>query len=644
MRKFLFSSAFISSSVAWIPTASAAEVQVETSPLEHLVVTATRATQGVSTTVLGSSVTVLEPDDIEGRQTRVVSDVLRDVPGVAISRLGAVGGLTQVRVRGTEGNHVLVLIDGMEVSDPFVGEFDFATLIADQVARIEVLRGQQSALYGSDAIGGVIHYMTADGTESPGFRARLEGGSFGSWDGSARFAGASETFDYAINAGYQTTDGVATSRFGTREVGAENSALSARFGFAPTPDLRFKAIARYAYTDAETNSQDFSGTFGVPPFGFVVDTEDHYRNKALNGLIRGELESFDDHWVNAIAVQGVDATRDSYAGSDRDGGNEGSRFKASYESTLAFGEAVAQSLTLAFDFEREQRQNTGPFLNPAQELEREIDNTGIVAQYDVTIGEHIGLGAALRHDDNDRFDDADTYRVQASYLFDSGTRLHAAAGSGIKNPGTFELFGFDPNSFIGNPDLKPERSEGWEVGVEQSLADRSVLLGATYFDNTLRDEIFTIFRFPSFTSSPANRTTQSTQNGYELYASARLGSAWSIDAAYTQLNARENGVEEVRRPPHSGSLNVGWQPIDRLGLNLTVRYNGEMQDSNFTGIGGPRVTLSEFTLVNLGADYRVSDKAQIYARVENLLDEDYEEVYTYKTAGPAGYLGVRLSF
>ena len=147
-----------------------------------------------------------------------------------------------MRIRGTEGNHVLMLIDGMEASDPYQGEFDFATLIADDVARIEVLRGQQSALYGSDAIGGVIHYLTASGRESPGSQARLEYGSFNTVDGSLRFAGANGAFDYAVNGGYQTTDGTPNSRFGTRDLGAEFGALSTRLGYEVNDNFRLKAV------------------------------------------------------------------------------------------------------------------------------------------------------------------------------------------------------------------------------------------------------------------------------------------------------------------------------------------------------------------------------------------------------------------
>ena len=168
----------------------------------EVVVTATRDARGAFADTLGSSFTILSQEDLEKRQTRYVSDILRDVPGVAVSRLGF-GGQTQVRMRGAEGNHTLVMIDGIEASDPFFGEFDFATLIADDVARVEVLRGQQSALYGSDAIGGVINYITLDGREAPGLRTRLEGGSFGTKEVSARFAGATETVDYALSGGYR---------------------------------------------------------------------------------------------------------------------------------------------------------------------------------------------------------------------------------------------------------------------------------------------------------------------------------------------------------------------------------------------------------------------------------------------------------
>jgi vitamin B12 transporter len=611
--------------------------------LEQIIVTATRAAEGLPSNVLGSAITVLSSNTLEARQTRVVSDVLRDVPGVSVNRNGTVGGLTQVRIRGTESNHVLTLIDGIEASDPFQGEFDYATLLADEVARVEILRGQQGALYGSDAIGGVIHYLTARGAEAPGFRTRIEGGSFGTYEASARVGGATDTLDYAVSGGFQNTEGVSTARFGSRDVGAENTAFSARLGYAPTENLLLQAVARYTYTDAENNDQDFS--FGSPSFGFAIDSDDDYRNQALYGLVSGELTAFEERWVNTLSVQGVDAERRNFSDGQRDFSNQGSRIKASWVSTLSVGERFAQSFTFAADFEREEMQNVSPGITAAQGIERKTDNTGFVAEYELVIDARIGLGAAVRHDDNERFDDADTYKVQASYAFASDTRLRAAAGSGIKNPSIFELFGFDPDFFIGNPNLEPERSEGWEIGIEQGFAEQRVRVGATYFDSTLRDEIFTTFSPPTFVAAPRNRTTRSTQNGVEVFISARLGASWNVDAAYTDLNARENGVEEMRRPPRLASLNVGWRAAsNRAGVNLTARYNGETLDSNFTDVGPARITLDEYTLVNLGADFNLNQRTQLYGRIENLFDEDYEEVFTFRTPGRAGYAGVRLRF
>jgi vitamin B12 transporter len=242
---------------------------------------------------------------------RYGSGILRDVPGVSVSRTGSLGGLTQVPAR--LGGQPYPLCDrrhGSERSD--FDEFDFATLIADDVARVEVLRGQQSALHGSDAIGGVINYITLSGRDAPGGRVRLEGGSFGTKEATARYAGVSGPFDYALSAGYLDTDGFPVSRFGSRDLGTENSVASGRFEYAPVETFRVKVIARYSRTDADTNDQDFNFPPG-PTFGFIVDSDDYYENRAFYGLVRGELDTLDGRWSHALTAQGVDASRDNFS-------------------------------------------------------------------------------------------------------------------------------------------------------------------------------------------------------------------------------------------------------------------------------------------------------------------------------------------
>jgi vitamin B12 transporter len=656
MMRFHFSArpAALAAALVSISAPAAAQTAAGASPpeqvAEQVVVTATRL-GGIRSDLLGSSATILEPIDLQARQVEIVSDILRDVPGVAVSRAGPVGQFTQLRLRGAESNHTLTLIDGIKVSDPFYGEFDFATLIADDVAKIEVLRGEQSALYGSDAIGGVIQYITATGTDAPGISARIEGGSVGTVDGTMRAAGVVGALDYALSGAYYRTDGMPDNPSGTRKLGAENTALSGKFAYALSSNFRLKAVTRYSATDADVNQQDFNFP-PAPTYGFEVDGNGSYKNRALYGLFSGELELLDGRWKHALTVQGMDAERNGYGNSGfsadaRSSGDEGARERASYVTLLGFGTPdAAQTINAAVDYERESYRNSDP-TGFADTSTRHSENYGVVGEYLIVFDDRLALGGAARFDKDYRFADAFTYHLEASYRFDNGLRPHAAAGTGIKSPGIYELYGYTPGpgSFIGNPDLKPERSQGWEAGFDQRLLGGAAILGLTYFSSHLRDEIFTAYVGPSFVASPQNATTQSKRAGIEASASARIGEEWRVDLAYTYLNAIENGQQEVRRAPHIASFNVAWRaPGDRYGANLTVRYNGEQKDLNFTLSRPPRVTLPSFILVNLGADYRLNDTLQLYARAENLFDAKYQEVYTIHERGRAVFAGLRTGF
>ncbi len=616
-----------------------------TADADTILVTGSRSLDGTPADLNGSSFTLLDAKALQDRQTRVVSDILRDVPGVAVGRSGGTGGLTQVRLRGSEANHTLVLIDGIEASDPFLGEFDFATLIADDVARIEVLRGQQSATYGSDAIGGVIHYITANGAEAPGVRGRIEGGSFGTIGGAARVAGVTGGLDYVLSGALQSTDGTPAARrgIGNDDLGAENRQLAGKLAYSIAPNLRLFATGRYGRLQADTAPQDFD--FTSPTYGFVVDGDDATTSRSFLGLVRAELDLMDGAWTQAATVQLNDTHRNSRSGGDLTSDNRGERFKAAYDSTARFtGGTLRHAVTLAADFERERFRSVAVFAPSPANDGRSTDNVGIVGEYDLRVGDDIGFGASLRRDLNDRFEDATTWRVRGSYAIVPALRIRAAAGSGIKNPTNYELFGFDPSSFIGNPNLKPEKSEGIEAGVDIVPAP-GMRIGATLFRSVLRDEIFTTFS-PTFVSSPANRTTRSRQRGIEVAAHAPVGAGFLIDLAYTYLDAIEAEREEVRRPPQIASANVTWRaPADRFGATLTARYNGKTFDSNFTNLPlGPRVRLDDYVLVNLAADAKLTDRLQAFARVENLFAERYEDVFTYRTPGRAAYAGIRAGF
>lgn len=612
---------------------------------DEIIVTASRSGEGVPLDQLGASVTVIDAAAMQQRQTRIVSDVLRDVPGLAVSRVGAIGGQTQVRVRGTEGNHVLVLIDGIEAADPYFGEFDFGTLIADPEARIEVLRGQQSSLYGSDAIGGVINYITLSGAEAPGMSARLEGGSFGTFNGSARIAGAGDSYDYSVSGAYFRTNGTPTARNGTRDIGSESFGLSTKLNWTPTENFKLTGVARYSYVDADFNNTEFDTS--SPLFGYIVDSPGvHYVNRAFYALLSAQHSALEGRWVNSLTGQITNSTRKGYNAFGRDSGNEGQRYKGSFASSFRFGsETVSHKLTGAVDVEREQFRNT----TPSEYVfggRRSTDNVGLVGQYELLVNDALSLGGSIRYDDNNRFDNSTTWRVQGSYSFETGTRVRGAYGTGIKNPGYYELFGYSDGKYIGNPNLRPEKSEGWEVGVEQSFGDVATI-GATYFNSTLRDEIYTSYPAPNFIATPDNRDTKSKQKGVELFLSATPVPQVRVDAAYTYLDAKEDGVMEIRRPKHVGSLNTTvFSRDERFSGTLTFRYNGRQDDVAYTdpSYAPVPVTLKDYVLVNLGVDYKVTGNISVYGRVENLLDERYEEVFSYATSGRAAYGGVRVRF
>jgi vitamin B12 transporter len=625
-------------------TAAAAD---DGSTTETVVVSGSRL-GAMRSDLLGSSLSVLSPDDLVVRQTQILSDVLRDVPGVEVSRTGPVGGLTQIRMRGAEGNHTLVLIDGIKASDPYEGEFDFATLIADDVAKVEVLRGQQSALYGSDAIGGVINYITASGADAPGFRARVEGGSFGTAEVTARAAGVEGGLDYAVSGAFYHTDGVPDSPSGKRNLNSDNKALAGKFSYRVTDDLLLKAVLRFSNTTAGVNEQDF--TAGSPTYGAEIDGNGSYHNQALYGLVSAEYALLDGHWKHALTIQGVNAARNGYGNSgyaadQASSGDKGQREKASYVTALDFGSSQwAQTLTGAIDLEREYYRNTDP-TGYADTTLRHTDTIGFVGDYNLVYNDRLALGAAFRFDKNYRFKDDTTYHFQASYKFDFGLRLHAAAGSGIKNPGMYELFAYSPGSFIGNPNLKPEKSEGWETGLEQGFFDGRALVGVTFFTNQLHDEIITSYEPPLYLETATNAAVSSPQRGIESNIALQLDESWRIDLAYTYLHDRQNGFAAVRRAPNIGSFNLAWNsPDGRFGANLTLRYNGDQYDYNYTTPVRSYVLLPSYTLVNFGGNWKINGIFQLYGRVENLTDDKYEEVYTFRSPGRAFYVGLKAGF
>ncbi|MEM1196760.1 MAG: TonB-dependent receptor [Pseudomonadota bacterium] len=578
------------------------------------------------------SVTVIDAEEIEQRQIRNIEDALRDVPSVAVA---SIAGQTQIRLRGTEANHVLVLVDGIEVSDPGSGEYDIGTLQAEIGSRVEVLRGPQSATWGNDAIGGVVAYESASGAQLEGFSTFLEGGINNTINGSARYGAAGNGWDAAVSATVVSTDGEPNARGGERDIGRDSYTLSAKGSIEVAPDFTLRAVGRYVLTEGDFNDQDF--TFGSPTNGLVIDSPGtSFENEAISGLFGANLVTAGGNWTHDLSAQFTDATRDTTVPGGFPSSTESDRFKASYVSAYAFGD-TGHSVTVAADYELEGFNNALTF-----DDRNEVENVGFVGEYRFA-GDRFDLSAALRHDINDRFQDATTFRIGAGFDVTDTTRLRAAAGTGVKNPTLNELFGFFDGVFLGNPDLQPEESTSWEVGFYQSFADGRVVVSATYFNAELENEIFSVFDFVTFVSSPANRMTESTQQGVEFALAADLGAGFTFNGAYSFLDAEEDGVEEIRRPESLASAVLNWtDPGEKASINLAVRYNGEALDTNFATFTADR--LDSYALVNLNARVRVADKVNVFGRVENLLNEDYEPVFSFVGPGTTAVFGFEARF
>ncbi|MEP0191580.1 MAG: TonB-dependent receptor [Erythrobacter sp.] len=606
----------------------------------RILVTASRGND-VPVRNFNGSATFIAADDLENRQTRNIEDVLRDVPGVAVSSLP---GQTQIRLRGSEANHVLILVDGIEVSDPFGGEFDLGTLQAEVGSRLEVIRGPQSALYGSDAIGGVVAYESGS---YDGFGGLIEGGTNNTINGALRFGVSENDYEFSLSGVVVSTDGEPNARVetpggGVRNLGRDSYTVSGKGSVEVADGFELRATARFIRTEGDFNGTD--SDFASPTFGFVTDSPDtRFENQAFYALVGANFETLDGDWVHDLSAQVADINRDTFGAFGRTSGNEGDRLKASYVS--GFKIDGGHSLTFAADWEREQFRNDDPF-GVASATRQEIENVGLVGEYNYNRGP-LDLSAAVRHDINDRFGDTTTFRVGAGYDVADTTRLRASAGSGIKNPGFFELFGFFDGVFIGNEDLTPEKNLSWEVGLDQTFANGDVSIALTYFNAVLDDEIVTTFPAPTFIATPINLDSESKQQGIEVALSANLGRGFSLNGAYTYLDAEEDGVEEVRRPDHIASASLNWESADdRFGTNLTVRYNGETEDVAFTDPSflPVRETLDAFTLVNFNVRAEVTKGVTLFGRVENLLDERYEQVFSFVSPGLNAVAGIRAEF
>jgi vitamin B12 transporter len=640
--------ALVAAALTSLALATHAQAQPEAQMLPDTVVSANRVE--VPSSQVGSSVTVITGEEMQARQIRVVADALRDVPGVSVNRTGPRGLFTQVRIRGNEGNHTKVFIDGVEVNDPSGDvEFDFAHLLAADVERVEVIRGPQSALWGSDAIGGVINVITKRGEKGMRTGGYLEAGSFQTFSGNAALRGGGRNYRYSASGSFLTTEGVNMSRFGSEKDGYENGTLNVSGAVDPSESLELSANGFYTANKVESDPQDF--TFGGPFEGLFIDGDQEREGDQFYGRMQGKLKTFGGQWEHIFGGNYTRTDFDNTTDGTFTSNNVGSKSRLDYQSNIFIStpdvEFLSQTVTLYGEYTHETFKNTSAAF-PSADQKQSINTGSIAGEYLLGYGERVFLTLSGRHDFNERFEDATTGRLTGAYVHtESGTRVHGSVGTGVKNPGFFDLFGFFPGTFIGNPNLTPEKSRGWDLGVEQKFLRNRLVVDLTYFQSILTDEIVTVFLpgGPPFLTTVANQTGESDRQGIELSFKAALSSDLSMTAAYTWTDATDpDGRVEVRRPEHIASLVLDYLlPSRRGNVNLNIQYNGPMQDNEFAfSTPRDRVDLPSYTLVNLAGAYNVTRSVQLIGRIENLLDQDYEEVWSAQSPGIGFFAGVRV--
>lgn len=594
-------------------------------------------TQPVDT--VASSVTVVTSDEIDGTQRRTGNDVLKSVPGVNVVQGGGPGALTSVFIRGTNSNHSKAIIDGIDVTDPsgVNRAFNFGHLSTLDLDRIEVLRGPQSGLYGADAIGGVIVAYSKKGDGPLKVEGLAEAGSFGTFNQALSARGSGERYNYAFSFSHLRSNDVPVTPLdillpGTPRINSnyDNKTYATKLGVDVTRDLTLNFVTRYSETAFGFQGDSFSFvdfTNRPDPVKSTQDTRQLYmRGEAVWSLYGGRLRNY-------FGVNWTDLSTKDFAPSAGRTFADGQRVKFDWRGVLQVASGVV--VTVGADHQNEKMQVVG--LDAAEE------NTGAYVQLQVEPVRNLFLTGNLRRDDNENFGGATTWRFAPVYLIEeTGTKLKGSVGTAFKAPSLSQRFqDFPAFLFFANPNLKPEESTGYEIGFEQALFANRAQFGATWFWNDVTNLINGTYDPTTFISSVDN-IGKATTNGVELFASADLTDTLRLRADYTYLEAFDaiKNAELARRPRHKASISAGWKPTPLLLLTGSVVYTGTSIDYDRPTFN--QITLPDYTVVNIAADYNLTDNVSLFGRIDNLFDKHYQNPAGFEATGIGAYAGVKL--
>ena len=647
-------------------TASPLRLELALAPVrEAIVVSATRDAAPASQ--VGATVTVIDGDDIERRGLPLVSTVLRNVPGVTVVGTGGLGGVTSVFVRGGESSYNKVLLDGIPLNEPG-GTFNFNNLTTLNLDRIEVVRGAQSALFGSDAMSSVIQLVTKRGR--PGGRQPhgafiAEGGGYGTTRIGGAVSGAAERWDYSLEAGrFETDNSVPNNHF-------ENTTLSWAGGGLISTGISLRAVGRFERAHAGTPGQT---AFGRPDRDAFFDRHDAVAGVTLQqtrATFKGRLtyaySKSDQVSTNLVADPPYTPAFDGRVGQFEfadflyDSDNVLRRHHLGYQADWTLGGwrsfAARQFVTAAIDWDGERAVLNNR--RSALRVPASRNNTGVTLQYQAVSG-RFALAAGGRIEDNASFGTVGVPRISTSAVLYRGgaaigtTSIKFNAGKGVKEPTVLQSFS-PSTSFLGNPDLRPERARTVDIGIEQRLMSDRARVEIVWFDNRYRDQISTrTISFSPYVSQYFN-IGLTTARGMELAVDTAPVPGARVSGGYTLTASRivestspfspvfAAGEWAFRRPRHSGflQLTVGKKAI---AVDLTGTFAGRRVDSDFVLLVPPITSAPGYATWTLGGHYRPASHIDVFVRIENLTDANYMEPLGYLAWRRTGHAGVRLGF
>ena len=587
---------------------------------------------------IASSVTVITADDIEREQRRTVPDVLATVPGLNIVQQGGPGGQSSVFIRGTNANHVKVLIDGIDVSDPSstARAFDFGQLLTADIERIEVLRGPQSGLYGSDAIGGVISVVTKKGKGPAKATGLVEAGSFGTFNQAFSLSGSHNIFNYAFNVAHFHSNATPVTPLELLPPGRariddryDNWTYSTKLGADFNEYFSLNFVARH--TDATLRNTD--DDFSVFP---IVPADNQSKSSVKQLFTRGEAvwSLLGGSFVNRFGVAYTDH-QNVYIGPITTFGAsiptkyDGDRVKFDWRGDISI--APGHTVLVGLQHEKESLLT--------ETTAAENGNRAGYIELQSDFHNRFFLVANARHDENDRFGGHDTWRVAPAVLLPGlNTKLKASIGTGFKAPTLSQMFvDFPAFGSFGNRNLRPEESLGYDFGFEQPLFDNRVRFGATYFHNDITNLI--VNNFVTYLNVGEAETY-----GAETFVNVAVTDRFTVRVDYTHTIARDatTGLELLRRPRHKGSLSAIWRPIDPLTLSGAIVSVGEFIDAN-RDFSILRLTAPGYTIVNVAANYAIDKHATVFGRIDNLFDKRYQNPTGFLRPGIGVFAGLRLT-